>query len=145
EALELIEPLLARDDDPRTFVKASYAGGLALVHAGRSSAALELAMRALPVHESVWRDDIFQTEPGVHYITMLLAMIEAGRLAEAQGIADMGLAVTRNSTPGYAYGWFSMMASVVAHQRGLVVTAERLARDGLGPLLDAGYRAAASW
>ncbi|HSL57446.1 MAG TPA: AAA family ATPase, partial [Acidimicrobiales bacterium] len=118
EALAALGPLLDGDVADRPFVKAAYAAGPALVHAGRADEALKLAQRALPVHERVWDGDLFQTEPAVHHVTSLLALIELGRFEEAATLADLAVDVTRRTVPAYAFAWFSMLRGDVALYRG---------------------------
>src|SRR5690606_2880617 len=54
-AVELLEPWLAdADTAPRAFVKAAYAGGIALAHLGHTDRATAVAVAALPRHEALW-------------------------------------------------------------------------------------------
>lgn len=121
DALALLAPILEADEPaPRTLAKAGYAGGIALVHSGRSEEATALATRALPVHESLWSDDFFQTEPGVHHLTTLFSMIGAGRYLEVAPLLAMGLDLTRDALPRYGHAWISFLAGMAAVHQGLV-------------------------
>jgi DNA-binding CsgD family transcriptional regulator/tetratricopeptide (TPR) repeat protein len=145
EALTEVEPLLGPGTADRPFVRAAYAAGPALVHGGRGDEALALAARALPVHERIWDHDVFQTEPGVHHVTSLVALIELGRLDEAAAVADLAVDLTRRAVPAYGFAWFSMLRGDVALYRGRIGLAARSFRDALGPFRDGGYVGQQRW
>lgn len=120
DALVLIQPVLDDPDpDPRAFVRAAYAAGIALVHACRPDDATDVALRALPVHEALWTDDFFQTEPGVHHLTTLFALVGSGRYLEAAMLLGVGREMTRGLLPRYGYAWISFISGMNAVQQGL--------------------------
>jgi DNA-binding CsgD family transcriptional regulator/type II secretory pathway predicted ATPase ExeA/tetratricopeptide (TPR) repeat protein len=145
DGLDLLTPILEAKTPDRAFVTASYAAGLALVAAGRTREALDVAIAALPIHERVWQDDVFSTEPGIHYVNMVLALAEAGRLAEAYDIAEAGVAVAGELGRGYGFGFFTMLKGHVLLRRGRPVDAARSCREGTVALLSSGYPGTARW
>lgn len=118
DAVELLEPLLAdADTAPRAFVKAAYAGGIALSHLGHTDRATAVAVAALPRHEALWSEDLFQTEPGVHHLSTLFALVASGRMNDAATLLELAREVTRPVVPRYAHAWIlflSGMADVAA-------------------------------
>lgn len=140
-ALDLTEPLLADTTPDRPFVKAAYAAELALVYSGRCRRAGELAQRALPVHERVWNEDLFQTEPAVHHVAAILALIEAGQLDEAASYADIAVHGAAQSGESYGLGYMSMLAGLVALRRGKIVTCRRRCLDAVPLFRATGYPA----
>ncbi len=145
EALELAEPLLAAGTPDRPFVKAAYAAGIGLVHAGSTQRAAALAERALPVHERAWVDDLFQTEPEVHHLTAILARLESGALLEAEGYAELAVEVAADAGPGYGLGYVLLLAGMVALARGRVVTARRRFLEAAPMFRDTGYPGPQRW
>ncbi len=139
EVLRLVEPLISADSGsaPRAFVKAAYPAALALISNGRIDAGMALASRALPVHQEVWADDVFQTEPGVHQLTALFGLISSGRLEEADVIGQFGLDLTRDANPRYAFAHVCHLVGLNEMSRGRVASAGRHYRDAVGVLVDA--------
>lgn len=144
-ALELTEPLLTDTTPDRPFVKAAYAAELALVYAGKCERAADLAQRALPVHERVWEDDLFQTEPAVHHVAAILALIESGQLHQAETYADIAVHVAAQSGESYGLGYMSMLAGLVALRRGKVVTSRRRCVDAMPLFRATGYPSPLRW
>ena len=145
-ALAELEPLLERERfGDRVFVKAAYAAGMAMVQAGRPQDATDLALKALPIHERIWATELVQTEPGVHHLTMLGALLAEGRMTEAAPILEVGREVTRDAVPPYGYAWVCFFSGLVALRMGLCDTAvEHFA--AAAPLLAGMHqRAAEAW
>lgn len=121
DALELLRPILDdTDPPPRALVKAAYAAGIALVHGGSTEEATAVALRALPVHESVWTDGFFQTEPGVHHLTTIFAMIGSGRYGEVAPILAFARDLTRGALPRYGHAWICFLSGMAAVHQGQV-------------------------
>jgi DNA-binding CsgD family transcriptional regulator len=147
EALELVEPLIALGPEraPRAFAKAAYPAEIAMVHAGHSDDAMALAAIAFPVHEQVWEDDLFQTEAGVHLLTTLFALTSAGRFAEADGLGQVALGLTRNANPAYGFAHVANLVGWNDLQRGRPATAREHFREAIGILVDVRQFAMARW
>lgn len=118
-ALDDLEPLLDPDEvGGRAFVRAAYAAGMAFTRAGRGDDATRVALQALPIHEAIWVDDVFETEPGVHHLTTLGAMITDGRLADLEPLLDVARRLTASAIPAYAYAWICWLSGLTALQQG---------------------------
>jgi len=129
QALATTAPIVADPDRwPRAYVRAAYATELALAHSGRPRSAGALAIDALPKHEALWQNDLFQTEPGVHHLANLFALIATGHLHEALPLLEVGRELTRGSLPDYAHGWVLYLSGLADHLAGL----PRAALDHLG-------------
>lgn len=119
QAVAVLDPLLAGAEahGERAFVTAAYTAGIALIHAGRADDAAVLAVQAMPVHEQLWGADQL-TEPGVHHVTTLFAMIATGRLGEVAPLVEFGRDLTRFVVPRYGYAWMSYLAGQAALRAG---------------------------
>lgn len=144
-ALALTEPLIAAGTPDRPFVKAAYAAGIALAYSGQSARAQALAQLALPVHEGVWAEDLFQTEPAVHHVTAILALAENGQFPAAEGYADIAVQVAAQSGETYGLAYMSMLAALVALRRGKVQTARRRCLDAVPLFRATGYPSPLRW
>src|SRR5690606_19802289 len=121
------------------------AAGIALAHAGRFDEAHAVAQDALPLHEALWADDLFQTEPGVHHLTALFATIVADRLAEAEPLLVLARDLTRNAVPPYGYAWASFLSGLAAVRQGRTVDAAAHFGDGARLFVTMQQRPVASW
>lgn len=145
DALRLAEPLLADGTPDRPFVKAAYAAGIGLVYAGRTDRATELAQQALPIHERIWADDLYQTEPGVHHVTAILALVERGDLVPAEAYADIAVQEVAEAWEGYGLAFMSTLAGLTATRRGKMRTARRRCLDAVPLFRAAGYPSPMRW
>lgn len=144
-AWELVEPLIGPGTAARPFVKAAYVAGPLLALDGQTARALDLAVRALPVHEQVWADDLFQTEPAVHHVTALLAHIEAGNLLQAEAYAEVALRTASELGVAYGVGFMATMSALVALRRGRIGTAGTRCREAVLAFGEAGYPGQRRW
>ncbi len=145
DGLELARPILEAGRPDRAFVTASYSAGLALALAGRTEEAMDVAARALPIHQQVWRDDLFSTEPGVHHIVTVVALAEAGRLVEADQLTEVGVQLAGSAGRGYGFGFFAMLRGMVLVRRGLPRQGARWCREAVTALRSAGYAGTGRW
>lgn len=145
ETLSVTAPLLDDDVPDRVLVRAAYAAGIASAYAGRSDDAAAIAARALPVHEEIWKSDVFQTEPAVHHITAMLSLIEAGDLHAAEAYSDIAVQVAAEAGESYGLGYMSLIAGLVALRRGHVATARRRCLDAVPLFRATGYVAQMRW
>lgn len=144
-AVEMAAPLLAEGTPERAFVTASYASGLGLALGGRTDEAMQVAAAALPVHERIWRDELFSTEPGIHHIVTAIALAESGRIDEAERLTGLGVAVAGESGRGYGFGFFAMLHGMVLVRRGRLGTGARWCREAVTALRSAGYPGTGRW
>lgn len=145
EALAVTAPLLAEGVADRVLVRAAYAAGIASAYAGRSDDAAAIAARALPVHERIWSVDVFQTEPAVHHITAMLALVEAGDLHGAEAYSDIAVQVAAQAGESYGLGYMSLIAGLVALRRGHLARARRRLLDAVPLFRATGYIAQQRW
>lgn len=149
EAWRIVEPLLLRDD-MRVFVEAAIAGAATAAYSGRPLDGLDIARRAFAVHLGIWEQELFQSDPGVHLFSELLALNRAGMLAEAEQTAtnlyemavqaqrgaamaalalQLGLVATEQGRPRTALGW--LHRSEALYQRHGPVQRRRFALAGI--------------
>lgn len=118
EAVSVLETLLdAAVHGKRAYVTAAYTAGIACIHAGRADDASAIALEAMPIHESLWSADQL-TEPGVHHITTLFALVATGRAAEALPLLEFARDLTRYVVPRYGYAWMNYLAGRAALRLG---------------------------
>jgi DNA-binding CsgD family transcriptional regulator len=120
EAFEAVREMLDRDSG-RAVVEAAIVAGPALAVLGRSDEALAAATKGLEVHGQSGKP----TNPGIHVVTIAVALCEGGRLAEAWDVAEAGYAAAldQRSTEGQA--WFTLMKGRVALIQGRMATSAR--------------------
>jgi DNA-binding CsgD family transcriptional regulator/tetratricopeptide (TPR) repeat protein len=126
-AIELVLPLLADPDEP-AFNQASLDAGTALALAGRSEEALRHTQMAMSTR--LERDDEKQVSTvAVYVVGLTLAMVEAGRLAEAQGIADAAYQHTVEHGPIAGRAWVAGVLARICMLQGRLATAAHLFRE----------------
>lgn len=107
DALAIVQPHLD-GDDVRPMIQAAIAGGTSLTFDLRPETAVAAHERAYGAHLEIWEHQLLQSEPGIHAIGIIQALINSGRLAEAQALLDLAWqAATESRTIG-ALGWFSL-------------------------------------
>jgi ATP/maltotriose-dependent transcriptional regulator MalT len=129
DALAVLEPV--RDvTEPRGRAVLALAEIPALVGVGRSETAAERALQAYAEHSQL-PDQIAIPRPGVHLITRVYALTEAGRLAEAAQLAAVAYDATPASAPPDALVWLAHQRGRVALRAGQIDTARRWLREAL--------------
>ena len=105
ETLEVVAPLLASDSQ-RIFVHGALPGAVANAIAGNTAVAIDIADRAFEARVALG-DQLQMSGPGIYLIARGLALIEAGRLDEADDNALLGYegATDRQLADGQA--WFA--------------------------------------
>lgn len=127
ETLAVVEPLLASSNE-RLFVHGALPGAVANAIAGNTALAIDIAERAFEVRVALG-DQLQMSGPGIYLIARGLALIEAGRLDEAQENAQLGYegATDRQLADGQA--WFATALARVALFRGQVRQSARWFRE----------------
>jgi DNA-binding NarL/FixJ family response regulator len=129
DALRVLEPLLDRAEG-HTLVSACHTGGACLARAGRVTAAMEASERgrlagvALAEPPRTFR-------PSTHQLVRCSALLAAGRVNEAQEIADGEFQVALASGAVNGQAVFSLMLARIDLLRGTVVAAAHHAREAL--------------
>jgi len=101
------------------------AAGLAV--AGDCQRAVTVAEEGLDVRRALG-DQLTLTGVEIHRVDQLLALLTAGRLVEADEVADDSLEEALGRGSELAPGWVSLAASLVALHRGALGRADELAR-----------------
>jgi DNA-binding CsgD family transcriptional regulator len=126
---EIVEPFV-RDgaDDDRAYAQGGLQAAVALAIAGRTREAILIADHAFEVRIGLG-DQVQMAGAGIYLVARSLALVQAGRLAEAEGTAQAGYdgAVERHSADGQA--WFACMLGTTALQQGKVRSAARWFRE----------------
>lgn len=122
QAMELVEAGL-RSDAPRPRIQAAIAAATSYTYDGRPDDAFDVATSAYAVHEAIWDQQLFQSEPGIHVITMISALANAGRLDEAEVFATEGWRVSLEGNMVPALAWFALFRGNVSAARGAMVDA----------------------
>ncbi len=127
EVLAIADPLLERDD-LRTYVSAALSAATARALGGRTDAAIEIADRAIAARTALG-DQVQMSGPGIYIVARSLALLEAGRLAEAEENARLGYdgAAERHVLDGQA--WFGVILGRISLHAGRVATAARWFRE----------------
>jgi len=143
EGLALVRLPLERAQG-RVFVEAAIAAEPALAATGRCDEALALADRALAEHTALG-DEIALLNPGIHFVARALALIEAGRLAEAEETAGAAYegALALHLPMGQA--WMALALGRVAIARGRCATAARFLQEAAAVSRDIGQDALRRW
>lgn len=129
DALAIVDPLLERvGDGDRAFVHGALAGSVARALAGRTADAIVIADRAFDARIALG-DQMQIAGPGMYLVARALALLEAGRLDEADATARLGYdgATERQIRDGQS--WFSVILGRVCLLEGRVALAARWFRE----------------
>ena len=129
-ALARLEPILGARERGRAFVHAANAAVPALAVSGQCDRALALADEARAVWDGLG-DQIAMFDPGVLVIAASLALMEAGRLAEAEDLSRFGhqMAIDTHNDVGRA--WMALGLARTALLRGDLSTADSFFGEAL--------------
>jgi ATP/maltotriose-dependent transcriptional regulator MalT len=127
EVFAITDPLLARAGD-RAFAHAALPGAVARALSGRTAEAIDIADRAFEARVALG-DQVQMSGPGIYLVARALALLEAGRLAEAAEYARLGYdgAAERQLRDGQA--WFSVILGRICLNEGRVAAAARWFRE----------------
>ena len=117
--------------DQRTRVARAIAGAVALATAGQTAEALALAQAGHADHVALG-DEPAIAHPAMHIVNQVLALTEAGRLAEAEQVARAGAEIVAYQRVPIAQIWFAVNLGRVAILQGRVVTARRYFAEAAG-------------
>jgi DNA-binding CsgD family transcriptional regulator len=128
-ALELMK-VMPDDGDLRTRVERAIAEAPALAVTGRTEQAIQVAKDGYADHAALG-DQLAIAHPGTHIITEVLALTEAGRLAEAAELAAAGAEVATADRVPIAQIWFATNRARIALIQGRPVTARQHATEAV--------------
>ena len=120
----------------RGFLEAATAAVPALAIMGRSVRAAEIAHRAFVARMGI-DDEARMAEAAIHLVTGSHALTEAGRLVEAEGIAQFGFDGALNERIPLGVGWFGLELGRVQLLRGAAsrsLTSFRAAANGFAEI-----------
>jgi tetratricopeptide (TPR) repeat protein len=112
DALALAGPL-REHAATRVRIEASYAAGRALLHLGRPDEARRTARAGYADHLAV-EGEIGTGHPAIHLITYAQALLAAGRIAEAEKVADSLMAGSREARSNVGETWAGLVLGDVA-------------------------------
>lgn len=125
-ALALLDGLSGEDARARVLRAIPEAPALAL--GGQTAAAIRVADRGLEEHLGLI-EEIAISHPGTHVATKVLALGEAGRIAEGLELAAAGYQVAVENQINVGQIWFTLNLSRLSLLQGRPATAERWARE----------------
>ena len=137
-ALQIAEPLL-RSEHPTTTVQAALTIELVAATTGPTTRAIAEADRWLPVHFDL-ADREEANNPGNHVVTKVLALANAGRLAEADELAQLGYEASVANRRAIGQMWFLLLRGRLALARGDAQAADRLLREQVALCQAIGHR-----
>ena len=121
DAVAAVEPLLDRSGG-RPFVESAIAAAPALAIAGRTEAAVDLADRAFAARIELG-DQAVMSDPGIHVVSRVLALGEAGRLEEAAATATTAYDAALTSRQATGQAWFALMRGRIGLLQGDLASA----------------------
>jgi DNA-binding NarL/FixJ family response regulator len=138
EALRIVEPLLASEHDS-VAAQAALIVELAAATMGPAGRAVDLADHWFPIHLAL-PDLVGTSNPGNHLVTKAVALTNAGRLLEAQALADFGYGAAVNNRSLIGQMWFALELGRIALMRGDALTADRWFREQIALCRGTGHR-----
>jgi DNA-binding CsgD family transcriptional regulator/tetratricopeptide (TPR) repeat protein len=117
--------------DQRIRVVRAIAGAVALAAAGRTAEALALARTGHADHVALG-DEPALAHPAMHVVNQAFALAEAGRLADAEQVAQAGAEIVAAQRVPIAQIWFAVNLGRVAILQGRVATARRFYAEAVG-------------
>jgi DNA-binding CsgD family transcriptional regulator len=109
----------------------------ALACTGRTAEAVAVAERGFADHAALG-DELAIAHPGTHIVNQVFALTEAGRLSEAEALAQVGAEVAAADHAPIAQIWFALNLGRIALFQGRSATARRFFAEAAG--LAATYR-----
>jgi DNA-binding CsgD family transcriptional regulator len=136
-AMDLFATIEATND--RTRVLVAIIEGPALAALGRTAEAVEVAAEGFVLH-SAMADPLALAHPGTHIVNQTFALVEAGRLDEADELAGLGYEVAVADAVPIAQIWFAIILAKAAGLRGRMDESLRWYREGASTARLHGFR-----
>lgn len=144
DALAMAMPVLAADPHPRASVVAAGAAGPALLAAGRADDAAAIAERAFSVALGLGPQPAI-AHPALQAIVQAMALVESGRLEDAEGVARTGYEWSLASGFPIGQAWFALALGWGRLLSGRLTDAERLFREAAVGFRDLGELGLRRW
>jgi len=119
DALARVEAIST--EDPRVRIVMAIPSAPALSSLGRTSEAIRVAERAFADHSEMG-DELAIASPGIHVVSQTFALTDAGRLAEAEALAQAGHDLAIEANVPIATIWFTMNLGRVSSAQGRVAS-----------------------
>jgi len=117
--------------DQRTRVVRAIAGAPALAMTGRTAEAVRVAEAGYADHVALG-DELAIAHPAMHIVNQVFALSEAGRLAEAEQLAQAGAGIVASNRVPIARIFFAVNLGRVATLQGRMATARRYYAEAAG-------------
>lgn len=137
EALDLFTTIEHRTD--RTQVLISLVESPSYAAVGQTARAVEAAETGFAVHIAM-EDPLALAHPGTHFVNQVFALVEAGRLDEADELAGVGYEVAVADAVPIAQIWFAVMLGKSAGLRGRADESLRWYTEGASTARLHGFR-----
>jgi ATP/maltotriose-dependent transcriptional regulator MalT len=136
-ALDLFATIEHRTD--RTEVLIALIESPALAAVGQTDRAVEVAVAGFALHSSM-DDPLALAHPGTHIVNQVFALVEAGRLDEADELSGLGYEVAVADAVPIAQIWFAVMLGKSAGLRGRMDESLRWYQEGASTARLHGFR-----
>lgn len=136
-AIDLFDTIEVRT--PRTEVLIALVESPALAAVGQTERAVEVAIEGFAVH-SAMEDPQALAHPGTHIVNQVFALVEAGRLDQADELAGLGYEVAVADAVPIAQIWFAVMLGKSAGLRGRMDESLRWYQEGASTARLHGFR-----
>ena len=127
EAVSIVMPLL-ESSTGRAFIEASVVAEPTLVYAGRALEAVAIAEKGFPAHLEL--GELMSAHPGIHIVGQALALNMAGRVREAESLAQFGYDAAAGIRRSAGQAWFGMILGLTALLEGRLATSAKRFREG---------------
>ena len=121
-ALELVRPAI-EGDEVRPLIEAAITAGITLTYDGLVDDALEVLQRAYAAHLEIWENELFQSDPGIHAIGIISALMHSGRLDECEKLLEVAWASATEQHAVHAQAWFGLLYGNLMTCRGRMAPA----------------------
>ncbi|WP_421118717.1 LuxR C-terminal-related transcriptional regulator [Aquihabitans daechungensis] len=137
EALDVFETIDAHTARTRVLIALIRAPALAAV--GQTQRATEVATEGFAEHAAM-ADPMALAHPGTHIVNQTFALVEAGRLDQAEELAGLGYEVAVGDAVPIAQIWFAIMLGKTAGLRGRMDESRRWYQEAASTARLHGFR-----
>lgn len=115
-ALELVAPALAgpiEGGSPRPMIEAAVSAAPALAWDARPDEARDLAVRAYAAHREVHENALFQSDPGIHVVGLIGALLQGAYYDEAAVFLDAAWQQASEAGQPQGLAWFALLNGIL--------------------------------
>lgn len=117
EALELVRPAI-EGTAVRPLIEGAISAVTVLAWDGMGDDAMALAERAYAAHLDIWERELFQSDPGIHMLGIIVALSHDARLDEAEELLNLAWAGASEQQALHAQGWLGLFFGNLMRLRG---------------------------